>query len=154
MDKKNSTLFTSILYIVVGLLLAIFPGEAISWAMTIAGIFFIVSGVLDIVKKNFTSGGISLVIGIAIIVLGWLLAAIVLLVLGILIAVKGALALWDVIKAEKKNALDFVFPAATIVVGLMLAFGNGVSLIVTIVGILLAIDGVIGVADELKAKKK
>ena len=150
MAKKNSALFSSILYIVVGVLLAAFPGEALGWAMTIAGIFFIVSGALDLIKKNFTSGAISLIIGIAIIVLGWLAVKIVILVLGILIAVKGALALIDAFKNNKKNALDIVFPIVTVVVGIALAFGNGVGLIITIVGILLAVDGVIGLVGALK----
>lgn len=150
MAKKNPALFSSILYIVVGVLLAAFPGEALGWAMTIAGIFFIVSGALDLIKKNFTSGAISLIIGIAIIVLGWLAVKIVILVLGILIAVKGALALIDAFKNNKKNALDIVFPIVTVVVGIALAFGNGVGLIITIVGILLAVDGVIGLVGALK----
>lgn len=150
MAKKNPALFSSILYIVVGVLLAAFPGKALGWAMTIAGIFFIVSGALDLIKKNFTSGAISLIIGIAIIVLGWLAVKIVILVLGILIAVKGALALIDAFKNNKKNALDIVFPIVTVVVGIALAFGNGVALIITIVGILLAVDGVIGLFSALK----
>ncbi len=152
MDKKNSALFTSILYIVVGAILALFPSTALGWAMTIAGIFFIVSGVLEVIKKNYTGGAVSLIIGIAIIVLGWVAVAIVLLVLGILIAIKGIVAIIDVIKADKKNALDFVVPAITTVLGLALAFGRGLNIIIIVVGILLAIDGVIGLVGELKKK--
>ncbi len=148
--KSNSELFSSLLYIIIGVLLAIFRSQTLGWAMTIAGIFFIVSGVLDIVKKNLTGGGISLVIGLAILILGWLATAIVLLVLGILIAVKGVIALLDALKKSKKNALDLVFPVLTVVVGLLLAFGNGVDVMILIVGILLAIDGVIGLYGALK----
>lgn len=149
-NKKNSELFSSVLYLIVGLLLVIFRSETIGWAMTIAGIVFIVSGILDLVKKNWAGGGVSLVIGIAILVLGWVAAAIVLLVLGILIAIKGIVALVNVIKKDKKNALDFVFPALTVVVGLMLAFGNGLDVMIIIVGVLLMIDGIIGIAGSLK----
>ena len=149
-NKKNSELFSSILYVVVGILLVIFRSQTLSWAMTIAGLVFIVSGVLDLIKKNYTGGGVSLVIGIAILVLGWLAAQIVLLVLGILIAIKGIVALIEVFKKDKKNALDFVFPVLTAAVGLMLAFGNGLDLMIVIVGILLAIDGVIGLVGSLK----
>ena len=149
-NKKNSELFSSVLYLIVGLLLVIFRSETIGWAMTIAGIVFIVSGILDLVKKNWAGGGVSLVIGIAILVLGWVAAAIVLLVLGILIAIKGIVALIEVFKKDKKNALDFVFPALTVVVGLMLAFGNGLDVMIIIVGVLLMIDGIIGIAGSLK----
>ena len=118
--------------------------------MTIAGIVFVISGVLDLIKKNYTGGAVSLIIGIAILVLGWLAAQIVLLVLGILIAVKGLFALIDVLKRKKKNALQIVFPVLTIVVGLMLAFGNALDIFILITGILLAIDGVLGLVGSLK----
>lgn len=148
--KTNNELFSSILYIIVGVLLIIFKDKTLNWAMTIAGIVFIVSGALDLIKKNWTGGAVSLIIGIAILVLGWLAATIVLLVLGILITIKGIVALVDVFKKDKKNALDFVFPALTAVVGLMLAFGNGIGIMIMIVGILLAIDGIIGLVGALK----
>ena len=148
--KIDSNLFSSILYILVGLLLIIFRSQTIGWAMTIAGIVFVVSGILELVKKNWTGGAVSLIIGIAIIVLGWLAATIVLLVLGILIAVKGIVALIDAFKKSNKNALDLVFPVLTTVVGLLLAFGNGVDIMILIVGILLAIDGVIGLIGAMK----
>ncbi len=148
--KANSELFSSILYIIIGLLFVIFRSQTLGWAMTIAGIIFIVSGVLDLIKKNYVGGGVSLGIGIAILILGWLATAIVLLVLGILIAIKGIVALIEVFKKEKKNALDFVFPVLTAAVGLMLAFGNGLDVMIIIVGVLLIIDGAIGLANSLK----
>ena len=148
--KTNSELFSSLLYLIVGLLLVIFRSQTLGWAMTIAGIVFIVAGVIDILKKNFGGGAISLIIGIAILVLGWVAAKIVLLVLGILIAIKGIIAFFNVFKNKKKNALSFIFPILTVIVGLMLAFGNGLDIMILIVGILLAIDGVIGIAGSLK----
>lgn len=148
--KTNSELFSSLLYIIVGVLLVIFRSETIGWAMTIAGIFFVISGVLDLIKKNWTGGAVSLIIGIAILVLGWAAAKIVLLVLGILIAVKGIVALIDVIKKSKKNALEIVFPILTVIVGLMLAFGNGIDVMIIVVGVLLAVDGVLGLLGALK----
>lgn len=148
--KTKSELFSSILYIIIGVLLVIFRDQALGWAMTIAGIFFIVAGALDLVKKNWVSGAISLIIGIAILVLGWLAVTIVLLVLGILIAIKGVLALIEVLKKSQKNALEIVFPILTIVIGVALAVGSGVGLIIAIVGILLAIDGVLGLIGALK----
>ncbi len=148
--KTNSELFSSILYIVIGVLLCLFPQDALNWTMTIAGIFFVISGALDLLKLNFVGGAISLIIGIAILVLGWTLTGIVLLVLGILIAIKGVLALLSVFKKKNKNALDLVFPALTVIVGLMLAFGNALSWMVVVVGVLLALDGVLGLYSSFK----
>lgn len=148
--KTNSELFSSLLYIIIGVLLVIFRSQTLGWAMTIAGIIFIVSGVLDLIKKNWAGGAVSLIIGIAILVLGWLATAIVLLVLGILIAIKGIVALINVFKKSEKNALEIVFPILSVVVGVMLAFGNGLDVMIIIVGVLLAIDGVIGLIGSLK----
>ena len=59
-----------------------------------------------LLKKNWTGGGISVLIGAAVLVLGWFLVEIVLFVLGILIAVKGVLAILEVVNRRgKKNAL-------------------------------------------------
>lgn len=148
--KQNSELFSSLLYIIIGVLLVVFRSQTLGWAMTIAGTFFVISGILDLVKRNWAGGAVSLIIGISILVLGWLAAAIVLLVLGILIAVKGIVALIDVLKKSRKNALDILFPVISVVVGIMLAFGNGLDIMIVIVGALLAIDGVIGLLGSLK----
>ena len=148
--KKNNELISSLLYIIVGVLLVIFRDQALGWAMTIAGIIFVVSGIIDLCRRNFTGGAVSLIIGIAILVLGWLAAKIVLIVLGVLIAVKGIFALIDVLKKSRKNALEIVFPILTVVLGALIAFGNGVGIIIAIAGVLLAIDGVIGLFGSLK----
>ena len=148
--KQNSELFSSLLYIIIGVLLVIFRSHTLGWAMTFAGIFFVISGILDMLKKNWSGGAVSLIIGISILVLGWLATKIVLLVLGIMIALKGVVALIDVLKGKPSTALEFVFPILSVVVGLMLAFGSGLDLMIIIVGILLAIDGAIGLVGALK----
>ena len=148
--KSNSELFSSLLYIIIGVLLVIFRSQTLGWAMTIAGIVFIVSGILDLVKKNWTGGAVSLIIGIAILILGWVAAQIVLLVLGILIAIKGIVALIDVLKKKNKGILEILFPILSIVVGLMLAFGNALDIMIIIVGVFLIVDGVIGLLGSTK----
>ena len=148
--KQNNELFSALLYVVLGVLLIIFRAQALGWAMTVAGIVFIIAGALELVKQNWTSGAVSLAVGIAIIVLGWLAAAIVLLVLGILIAVKGAVSLINILKKSQKNVMEIVFAALTVILGLALAFGNGLEVILIVVGVLLAVDGVLGVIGALK----
>ena len=147
---KASGVLASLLYIVVGILLLIFPGKALSWAMTITGIVFVVFGALELLKKNWLGGLFSLIIGIVILVLGWKIAGIVLLVLGILIAVKGAISLIDVLKSKKKSLLQILFPCLTIICGVVLAFGNGLAIIMTIGAILIILDGLFGLIASLK----
>ena len=148
--KSNSELFSSILYIIIGILLVIFRSETLNWAMTIAGIVFLISGILDLVKKNWAGGAVSLIIGLAVLILGWAATQIVLLVLGILIAVKGIVALINVLKKGARNALEAIYPILSVVIGIMLAFGNGLDVMIIIVGVLLAVDGVIGLVGSLK----
>ena len=148
--KTNSELISSLLYIIIGVILVIFRSETLGWAMTIAGVFFVICGIIDLVKSNWAGGAVSLIIGIAILVLGWAATKIVLLVLGILITVKSIVLLVSVLKVKKKNALDIVFPIISAVVGIMLAFGNGLDIMIIIVGVLLAIDGVIGLVGSIK----
>ena len=143
--KSNSNLFAALLYIVIGALLIIFRNEMLQWAMTIAGIFFVVSGVLEFLKNHLISGIVSLIIGIAILVLGWTIASIVLLVLGILIGIKGIVGLIAILSKKRKNIFDILFPIITIAVGAVVAFGNALGYIVIIGGALLIIDGVIGI---------
>ena len=148
--KRNSELITSILYVLIGLLLAIYKTQTLNWGMTIAGIFFLVSGTLDVIKKNYAGGAVSLIIGIAILVLGWLATAIVLIVFGIMIAVKGVVALVETLRKNKPNALEVVFPALSIALGILIAFGNGADIVILIAGVLLAIDGALGIIGALK----
>ena len=148
--KTNSELFSSLLYIIIGVLLVIFRSQTLGWAMTIAGVVFVVSGILDLVKENWVGGAVSLIIGILILILGWAAAQIVLLVLGILIAVKGVVALIDVLKRKNAGVLTVLYPVLSIVVGLMLAFGNALDIMIIIVGVLLIVDGVIGLLGSLK----
>lgn len=151
--KNNSEVFSSLLYIIVGVLLIVFRSQTLNWAMTVVGVIFIVSGILDVIGRNTTGGAVSLIIGIAVLVLGWIAAKIVLLVLGLLIAIKGAVALINLLKSGCRSALMLVFPLLSVVVGVMLAFGNGLDVMIMIVGVLLAADGVLGLAASLTNNK-
>lgn len=152
MAKKKSytNLFTAILYIVIGVILAAFPGNALQWAIYIAGALFLIFGILELIKKNWFGGAISLIIGIAILALGYFLLDIVVLVLGILIAVKGIITLVQALMKKRKSVLTIVFAILTIVGGIILAFGNGLHLVLIIAGIFLAVNGVIGLISALK----
>ena len=147
--RSNSEVFSSLLYIIIGVVLAVFKSQTLGWAMTIAGVIFVISGILDVLKKNWAGGAVSLIIGAAILVLGWTATQIVLLVLGVLIAVKGVVSFFGAFKG-RKNIFKFIFPILTVVVGLMLAFGNGLDIVILVAGVLLVVDGVLGLIGSLK----
>ena len=73
--------------------------------------------------------------------------------LGILVAVKGGVALLDALKSKKPNALDVVYPALTIALGVLIALGEIVSILIVIAGVLLIIDGALGLLAEVKKSK-
>lgn len=149
-DFKNSELLSSIILILVGVLLAIFRDNVLQWLMTAVGAVFIVLGVLDVVKKNWVNGAVSIIIGAAIVVLGWTLTSIVLIVLGVLLAIKSIISLYEIVKSKKKNVMELVYAIAGIFLGVMLAFGNLLSILILIAGILLVIDGILGLVGALK----
>ena len=152
MLNKDSGLLASILYIVLGALLLIFRADAIGLAMTIAGIFFVIVGIFELVRRNFFGGAISLLIGILIIVLGWKIAEIVFLVLGLLLAIKGIIALFDALKAKKGKVLRVLFALLTVICGLVFvfAFGELVDILVIVGGIMILVDGILGLIASIK----
>jgi uncharacterized membrane protein HdeD (DUF308 family) len=153
MAKKNtSNLVSAILYILIGVLLVIFKSEMLNWLMTIAGVFFLISGIIDVIKKNYMGGAVSIIIGVAILILGWLATKIVLLVFGLLIAIKGLIALIEEFKRKKLSAFGILFAILTMVAGIMLAFGDGLNILVLICGIFFIIDGVLGLIGALTSK--
>ena len=146
MAKKANigNLFSAILYILLGVVLVAFPGRALKWGMLVAGAFFLISGILDLVKKNFAGGLVSVLFGIIILVLGSLVLDIGLLVLGILIALKGIVDLINELKARRVTVLGILFPIITFIIGCALAFGNGFGWLILVVGIFLIVYGVLG----------
>lgn len=148
--KSGKGLSTPLLYIVLGALLVIFRTQTLDWAMTLAAIVFIVSGIIDITKKRTSSGIVSLLIGIVVLILGWTIAGVVLLVLGVLIAVKGLVELINELKRSRVTVMGVIYPALTMIVGLALAFGNGLDYIIVGVGVLLIVDGILGIVGSRK----
>lgn len=147
---KDVTFLTSLVYIVVGLLLAIFRGDVISWMMTAAGVLLIVFGVIGIVKGNTVYGVIGLVVGILIIVCGWAIVDIAITVLGVLVAVKGFVDLVEALRVKKHNTLPIIYAVLTIVAGILLAVSKWLLLdwFFIIVGVLLVVDGVFGLLGK------
>ena len=148
--RRGREFISALLYILIGVLLIVFRSKMLGWAMTFGGVFFIVSGVIDLFRKNFGGGAISLIIGIAILVLGWTAAQIVFIVLGVLLAIKGLIALINAIKTKGRPILAVVFPAITIAAGVLLAMGKLHETIIMIGGIILIADGVLGLIDSFR----
>lgn len=148
--KSTSELSSSLLYVVIGVLLMVFRSQTLGWAMTVIGTLFVISGIIDLIRFNWAGGAVSLIIGISILVLGWTATKIVLLVLGILIALKGLTTLISALFTKRrKNIFVILFAIVSIVIGVMLAFGNGLDVLIIVAGALLTIDGIFGLIGSL-----
>ncbi len=152
--KTNTNLFNSILYLVVGILFCVCNESILDIILLIAGVVFIVLGVLDLVKQQWASGAISLIIGLLILLGAKLFIDIVLLVFGILMAVKGGISL--ILAIKDKKLIDVIFAALTLVAGVLIALNRGgmIDWLFIVVGILLIVDGALGLIGVLTAKKK
>ena len=148
--KLNINISSPVLYILIGLLVAILGAGIIDWGIYIVGVLFLVMAVLDLVGKRMSSAITNAIIGAAILVLGPIVKDFAIVVLGILIAIRGVMDLLEVLKRSKRNALQLILPIITIVVGVGLAFGGLLHDIIRVVGVLLIIDG----ALELFSAKK
>ena len=151
LKKSHSNLVNALIYIVLGVLFCVFKASTLEWMLTIAGIVFIVLGVLDLVKKEYISGAVSIGIGAIIILCGWLFVEIVLIVFGVLLAIKGGLAMIDAVKG--KSIVDIVFAGITIAAGIMLIISKWalIDWFFIIIGIILIVNGALElVGKELK----
>lgn len=121
-DLSLNNLLTCALYAIIGLFLVITKEGSLSILMTVIGALFIIVGVLDIINKgDLTKAIVELVIGVAIIVCGWLIVDIVLLVFGIFLIIRGAI---DVINNYKSGIGALLSPIVCIVIGILLVIAK------------------------------
>lgn len=151
MAKKTTINISSpILYVAIGILLMIFKAEMLSWVMTIAGVFFVAMGALDLIGKRTKSGVFNIALGAIILIAGWTILDIVLIIFGILIAARGVMDLVEILNSKKRNALSVVVAALTIALGVALALGDILGNIMWVIGLLLVIDGALGLLGAVK----
>lgn len=134
----------AIAYILIGILFCILKSSVINWLLTIVGVVFIVMGIYDIVKNKTNSGVITLVIGLVIILGGWLFVEVVLIVFGVLLFVKGILELISAL-STKLDIIQIVNSSVTTVIGVMLIISKWALLdwFFIVLGIIFIVDGIL-----------
>ena len=140
---------TAFLYIILGAVLCMLGGGALSLALTIGGVVLIVFGIIEIIKKNVWAGIGCIVAGILAIVGGTYFLPVTLVILGVLVAIKGLISLIGVLRRKKKSAVDILFAFLTIIAGIIICFGYGADLVIRIGGIVLAVNGIIALVGGL-----
>lgn len=147
---KGREFFSALLYIVVGVLLVVFRSDMLELALKIVGIVFAVAGILDLIRKNWISGAVSVVIGVVVVLFAAFLIDFVMLVIGILIVIKGIVSLLGACVCKSKDILAYVFPVLTVISGCVLAFADGENVVLLIGGIILIVNGALGLVESLK----
>ena len=147
---------TAAALIIIGLLFIMFKGGVISIAMSLIGITLIVLGILDVLRQRVVSGIVKLVLAALVMLAGWLFITLALYVLGafLLIAGAGQLVALSKLKFKKLTlgvAMHFVQPIIYILVAICLFFNQGgaINWVLTVSGILLLVDGIVGLIGAL-----
>lgn len=146
--KKNNDLLLPVLYIVIGALFCIFKNQIVGWIMTIAGVLFIVNGIIQIVHKETKPGIINIVIGAVIIAFGWTLLWLAMLVFGVLLIISSVM---NFLKG-KKDVVAIVKLVVGVVIGALLVtsgFATNDWLFI-IVGVILIVQGILYLIPLLK----
>ncbi len=118
LNLSFNNVLTCVAYVLIGVFLMALNGrETLGLLMTFIGLIFVSFGVVDVLKNDLYSKGLSeSVVGIAVIVMGWLIAEIVMLVFGIVLLVKSGL---EILEKWNRGLESLIAPVATAVVGVL-----------------------------------
>lgn len=157
MYKQQNTI-TAITSIILGLLLVIMKGEVISIALTIAGIAILLSAVSDFTHQMTNLGIIKSVIGVCILIFGWMFINLALYILAAAIIIMGLLKMSNMSKGipvnltMKEKGILYIKPLLTVLAGVCLLFhqGGAIDWVFTITGVLLVAEGVMDLAENIR----
>ena len=134
---------------VVGVLLIAMRDSFIGILMTVAGVSLIALGILDIINKMIPPAVIKCVVGVLIVLCGWLLVEAVLYIMAAGLLICGILLLYDKFKKRTRcesvlyTVLEYLTPSLLIAIGILFLFHQGLSLTIvfTVSGVLVLTVG-------------
>jgi len=133
----------------VGLLLCLLKGEVISIVLSIIGILVLVSAFFDWKNQRTNTGIVKLVVGICILLFGWLFVNLALFLLAAVIIIIGLKKIMQIKEQSPVNlstqdkVVVYAKPVLTVLAGAILLLNQGgvIDWIFMVVGILLIIEG-------------
>ena len=93
--KKTEKIITALLTIALGVLLIVLRGKLVSILMTVVGVGLIAFGIMDLFDRLFPPAVIKLVVGLVVILCGWVIVGAVLYVVAALLIIAGILLLYE-----------------------------------------------------------
>lgn len=159
MERKEN-IISSVISIVLGLMLIIIKGDVISLAITLLGVAVLISAVVDFIDKLTNMGIVKAVVGVCILVFGWVFVNLALYILAAAIIIMGLLRITNIHKLVpvnltlKEKLFVYAKPVAMVLAGVCLLFNQGgtIAWIFVLAGILLILEGVLELADAFKNK--
>lgn len=152
--KLSTKLSSAIISIAVGIMFMILKDDIIGITMTLIGAGAIIMAIVDFVNKQTQDGIIKTIIGIVILVLGWVFVDIALYIIAGVLIILGISQIISAVKLSKYcNSVQKVFmlikPVATLAAGLCLFFNKGGTMdwIFFLVGALILLEGLLSLAD-------
>lgn len=147
--KRTEKIFSALLTIALGVLLIVLQGDVISILMTVLGIGLLSFGIMDIYNKLVPPAVVKFVVGVVVILCGWVIVEAVLYVVASLLLIAGILLLYEKIKNKIvcnvvwQTICEYAAPAICIVIGGLLLFnqGNTVSWVFIFSGSFTVIEG-------------
>ncbi len=142
-NYDNGGILTAILYIVVGILFIVFKNDILSWVMTAIGVLFIIKAIFAALDKEWIDAAVCGVIGLTVILGGWLFISVVMIVFGALIAISGITSLSQAIKTKEIKQL--IVPVITIIIGILVIVSHWViaDWFFIIFGVIFVINGIL-----------
>ncbi len=157
MNKKENIISAAIA-IVIGLLLIILKGKVISIALTVVGVAILISAISDFIGKKTEGGIIKAVIGVCVLVFGWVFVELAFYILAAALIIMGITQIANIRKygphgvTLKDNALIYGKSIITALAGVCLLFNQGGTIngVFIVAGILLLVDGVMELISAIK----
>ncbi len=155
--KKSEKIISAVLTMALGVLLIALKGKFIGILMTIAGVFLIALGVVDIVHKFVPPAVIKIVVGGLIILCGWVLVEAVLYIVAAVLLIAGVLLLYDKIKNRIRcttlvhTICEYAVPALFIIIGIMFLFhqSEAINIVFILSGCLTVLEGGVLLANAI-----
>ena len=153
---KNSVyLVSAAVKLVLGILFIVLKAEVVGIGITLFGIALIVMAVLDLVHNLIANGIVKILLAVAVLLIGWLLIEVAILVLGIVLLVYSILDIVRIVSAAVKYkdikigafVIGLIEPALALVASIFLITSSGKAIEWAIIaaGIVLIVNGVIGI---------
>lgn len=157
MNKKEG-LISAVVSILLGLLLVILKNDVISIALTVIGIGLLVSAVMDFVNHLTKVGIVKAVIGVSVLVFGWMFINLALYILAAAIIIMGLMQIVNINRyapfgmTGKEKVIVYCKPVLTVLAGVFLFFNQGGALawVFVVTGVLLIVEGVMDLLGTMK----